>query len=110
MRLPNSERAVVDIAKLRDYCLDATHPRGRRKARAFAGALNLTAADAGDLRDAILASVQLADAVEAGADEYGRRFTADITVSRRGRSAGVRTAWIIRRGEDFPRLTSCYVV
>ena len=22
----------------------------------------------------------------------------------------LRTAWIVRRGEDFPRLTSCYVL
>ncbi len=110
MRLPNSERAVVDIAKLRDYCLDATHPRGRHKARAFGGALNLIAADAGDLRNAILASVQLAVAVETDADELGSRFTAVITVSRRGRSAGVRTAWIIRRGKDCPRLTNCCVL
>ncbi|WP_408629753.1 DUF6883 domain-containing protein [Acidithiobacillus ferriphilus] len=26
-----------------------------------------------------------------------------------GKSAVVRTGWIIRTGEDVPRLTSCYV-
>ncbi len=46
MRLPNAERAVVDIAKLRDYCLNFEHPRGRHKARVFAAALGLTTADA----------------------------------------------------------------
>jgi hypothetical protein len=25
-------------------------------------------------------------------------------------TAMVRTAWIVRKGEDFPRLTSCYVM
>ncbi len=43
MKLPNSDRAVVDIAKLRDYCLNPAHPRGRHKARVFAAALGLTA-------------------------------------------------------------------
>lgn len=36
MKLPNADRAVVGLAKLRDYCLSPTHPRGRHKARVFA--------------------------------------------------------------------------
>jgi hypothetical protein len=39
MKLPNGERAVVDIRKLRDYCLSAKHRRGRHKARVFEAAL-----------------------------------------------------------------------
>jgi len=27
-----------------------------------------------------------------------------------GERAVVRSSWIIRNGEDFPRLTSCYVL
>lgn len=33
MLVPNAERAVVDIRKLRDYCLDPTHDDGKHKAR-----------------------------------------------------------------------------
>ncbi len=33
MKLPNAENAVVEIAKLRDYCLSEDHLRGRHKAR-----------------------------------------------------------------------------
>ncbi len=29
MRMPGADKAVVDIAKLRDYCLNPLHPRGR---------------------------------------------------------------------------------
>jgi hypothetical protein len=36
VNLPHAELAVVDIAKLRDYCLNADHLRGRHKARVFA--------------------------------------------------------------------------
>src|SRR3990170_3214080 len=28
MEMPQAERAVVDVTKLHDYCLSATHPRG----------------------------------------------------------------------------------
>jgi hypothetical protein len=39
MKLPNGDQAVVDIAKLRDYCLNKDHLRGRHKARVFAAVL-----------------------------------------------------------------------
>ena len=35
MKLPSGARAVVDVAKLCDYCLSPDHPRGRHKARGF---------------------------------------------------------------------------
>jgi hypothetical protein len=46
MMLPNAERAIIDPAKLTDYCLSATHPVGRHKAAVFRSALGLTAPDA----------------------------------------------------------------
>ena len=45
---------VVEIAKLRDYCLSDTHPRGRHKARVFRSRLGLSADDAVWLRRALL--------------------------------------------------------
>ncbi len=50
MKLPNRDRAVVDLAKLRDYCLSEVHPRGKHKARVFRVALGLTTQDAEELR------------------------------------------------------------
>lgn len=32
MKLPNAENAFVDIEKLRGYCLNLSHPRGKHKA------------------------------------------------------------------------------
>jgi hypothetical protein len=46
MKLPNAERAFIDLAKLRDYSLCATHPEGKHKARVFAAALGIAATDA----------------------------------------------------------------
>jgi hypothetical protein len=55
MKLPNGERAIVDIRKLREYCLNAQHSRGRNKARVFA-AVGIREADAEELRKILLAA------------------------------------------------------
>jgi hypothetical protein len=39
MKLPNAERAFVDIEKLRGYCLNPYHIRGKNKARIFSSIL-----------------------------------------------------------------------
>lgn len=54
MKLPNPNRAMVDIVKLREYCLSRTHKRGRNRARVFEAALGLTANDAELLRDILM--------------------------------------------------------
>ncbi|MBI5825371.1 MAG: hypothetical protein HZB18_15190 [Chloroflexi bacterium] len=110
MRLTNAIRAVVDIEKLRDYCLSESHPRGKHKARVFATALGLTASDVLELRDAVLSAVQTEEAVAGERDEYGQRYIVDFSMRRHGNEAVVRSVWIVRQGEDMPRLTSCYVL
>ncbi len=54
MKLPNGENAFVDDRKLYDYCLNPDNPRGSNKARVFAAALGITAANAELLRDNLL--------------------------------------------------------
>lgn len=110
MRLPNAERAVVDIVKLRSYCLNSYHPEGRHKARVFMATLGLGSADAEELRDALLAAARTSEATVGEIDEYGQRFWVDFMMRRGGRETQVRSSWIIRRGEVHPRLTSCYVL
>ena len=107
--LPNASRAVVDIRKLRDYCLSHEHPRGRHKARVFAAKLGLAASDADELRALLMMGARVQPVVEMSRDQYGVRFLVDIPVVRGNRSAVIRSAWIVRIGEGFPRLTSCYV-
>ena len=109
MTLPNSEIAIVDLAKLRDYCLDPRHPRGRHKARVFESALGITQDESEHLQSLIQSGVTTAKTIQGASDEYGDRFTCDFDISYMGRSALIRTAWIIKCGEDFPRLTTCYI-
>jgi hypothetical protein len=110
MRLPNTERAVVDVRKLRDYCLNVEHPRGQHKARVFKSALGWTADQAKDVRRRLLEAVLHEDAGFLGADDYGQRYALDFAVQGAGGVVTVRSLWIVRHGEDFPRFTSCYVL
>jgi len=110
MRLPNADRAIFDIRKIEDYCLSASHPRGRHKARVFREALGLNPGDAGWLRDALLQAVRSSEAQQVSADDWGSYWRVDATVRRQGRSAMVRMVWIMRNGEDIPRFVTCWVL
>jgi len=110
VKLPNPERAVVDIAKLRDYCLNPRHPRGRHKARVFAAVLGIARDEVDILRQALLPAAFTTDATEGDKDDYGQRYVLDCEVAGPGGTATVRASWIVLTGEDFPRLTSCFVL
>jgi hypothetical protein len=110
MKLPNPESAVVDLAKLRDYCLSPEHPRGRHKARMFAAVLGFTAKDAEELQQALLSAAHRYEAFSMGEDDYGQRYAVDFPMNGPGGTAAIRSLWIVRRGESFPRLITCYVL
>ena len=110
LKLPNAEQAVVEMAKLEGYALNPQHPDGRHKARVFASALGLTAGDAPLLSEKLLEIIQTHDAVESDPISFGRRFVIDFEMQTAAGAATVRSAWIIRKDETFPRLTSCYVL
>ncbi len=110
MKLPNANRAFVDVGKLRDYSLSAEHEEGKHKARVFADALGLKSDDADWLRQKLLDVAKGEDCRMGRKSEYGQRYVIDFGLTRDGKTVRVRSAWIIRRGEDFPRLVTCYVI
>jgi len=110
MKVPNANRAIVDIRKLHDYSLDPTHRTGRHKARVFLAALGMTANDAEVLRDALLKAVREYEAELGLKDDYGQRYQVDFPLEWRGRQVIIRSAWIIEPDIPYPRLTSCYVL
>lgn len=108
MTLPHAENAVVDIRKLRDYCLNSEHDEGKHKARLFAGALNLTVDQAEDLQSALLAAAHTQEAKSGRCDAFGQRYTIDFAMAWRGNQAVIRSGWILEHDSDTPRLTTCY--
>ena len=107
MPIPNAQRAVVDIRKLRDYCLNPLHDEGQHKARMFATALGLTAEDAEDLRALLLQAVKTTDVQLGRRDAYGQRSTVDILLTWCDKQAMVRSEWMSEHDSDTPRLTTC---
>jgi hypothetical protein len=110
MKLPNAERALVDLRKLRDYCLNPEHPRGQHKARLFQSALGWTIDHAEEVRQTLLRSARSEEAVFLSRDDYGQRYAVDFSIQSDRGVATVRSLWMVRAGEDFPRLTTCYVL
>lgn len=110
MKLPNSDRAFVDIAKLRDYALDPIHSKGKHKARVFASALGLTRNDAEWLRDELLRVARESDCSLGQLTPHGQRYIQDFDVARGEKSCRIRSVWNIRPNEDFPRLITCFVI
>lgn len=108
MLIPNAENAVVDIRKLRDYCLNPEHDDGKHKARLFASILGMTSGNAEELRQILLEVVKTQSAQLGRQDEFGQRYTLDFTVEWQNRSATLRSGWIIEHGSEIPRLTTCY--
>lgn len=109
MRLPNGERTIVGLRKLRDYCLNPDSTRGRHKARVFATALGITTADAATLRTKLLEVARTGDAQTRELDLYGQRDTIDFALETAVGKATVRSGWIVLHGKPAPRLTTCSV-
>jgi Domain of unknown function (DUF6883) len=109
VKLPNGDRAFVDIRKLRDYCLNPDHPRGRDKARVFRAALGLTADDAPTLREILLRAAVSQDVTFTGEHEYGVRFVIEFEIEGAVGRAQIQSTWLVRHDEDFPRLITCFV-
>ncbi|MBK1706449.1 DUF6883 domain-containing protein [Halochromatium glycolicum] len=110
MRIPNGHRANLGT-KLEDYVLNPAHIEGRHKARVFGSALGITVANSRLLHKALEDAAASSDsAVHKGHNGFGNVYALQLTVATAHGTATVQSAWIIRDGEDFPRLTSCYVV
>lgn len=108
--LPAHSSATIDIEKLSGYCLSASHPRGRHKARVFAEALGIVRADAQWLRQAILDGLAGTDAVLQERNNYGQRWRVDVLLTRQNRGAVVRTIWIVEGNDGAPRFITCWVL
>jgi hypothetical protein len=110
MKLPKGDAAIIEIAKIEQYCLSLIHPRGRHKARVFQSVLGMTVIHAEELRGALAKAARDGDAAIGASDSYGIRYIIDFELERDGRTAIVRSCWIVRSGEFQPRFVTCFVL
>ena len=110
MKLPNGDRADLG-SKIEDYVLNPRHWEGRHKARVFESVLGITPANREVLREAILSAAENSEEAEPlGNNGHGEVYVLRFPLETpRGRGV-VLTVWIIRDGEDFPRLVTCYIL
>lgn len=110
MKLPNGEQADLGT-KIEDYSLNSLHREGQHKARVFASALGITHDNADLLRAAVLVAAAESHEVESrGNNGFGEVFVLRFPMKTDRGTAMLLTAWIIRQSEDFPRLTTCYIL
>jgi len=109
--LPNVERATIKREKLTNYALDPNNASGGSdKARVFQSALGFNQSNANQLLAQIRAKLPNTEAVVMNKTEYGQTFQVDMeVVGVNGKTAVVRTGWIIRNGTNHPDLTTIYV-
>ncbi|PSR19439.1 hypothetical protein C8255_02195 [filamentous cyanobacterium CCP3] len=109
MKLPNPEQAVIPTEKLEGYALNPNHSEGRHKAVVFRSALDLGQENAKELRKALRQALKNKDATPIKRNSYGQKYQIDFELIRNNKSATVRSIWIVKYTEDFPRLITCYI-
>ena len=110
MKLPNGPRALIDPRKVTGYSLDSEHDEGRHKAHLFEALLGIDQQNAEILLDAVEKAAATGEAIVGKFDKYGQRYVIEFAFTGPGGTATIRSAWIIRSEEDFPRLVTCYIL
>lgn len=109
MKLPNPDQALIPFEKLEGYSLNPNHSEGRHKAAVFQSALDIGLEEAEELRSALRQALITQDAVPLTRNPYGQKYQIDFDMTRPNKQATIRSIWIVRDGEDFPRLVTCYI-
>jgi hypothetical protein len=108
MNLPDSDRAVIEDAKLTAYLLNPTHDEGGPKAHFFL-AHGYRRDQPGTLRAALLAHGRVHPVVGTRLTPHGMRYTiSGPLLMPDGQTRVVRTVWQVDIGTDFPRLITAH--
>ena len=105
MKLP-ADVAVISPEKLRGYILSPTHPDGRSKA-AYLGHCGYLQTDWRRLEHDLRAQHLILDAAPGRPSLYGAKYEiVGVLVGPNGATSRIRTVWIVRHGEAFPRFVT----
>ena len=108
MQLPNADAAVVSRDKIVGYLLNSQHPDSAGKA-AFFSAMGFHVDSWRQLADALIKLVTVAPVALRVDSPHGSKYIVDGAIDTpSGRSASVRTVWIVDHGNHAPRLVTAY--
>jgi hypothetical protein len=106
--LPRASEAIVDARKVHDYLLSESHPLGKFKA-AFFGWLGYSRDEWELLAIDLRAQAVRFDATPTEERAFGRKYEVRGTIiGPSGRSARLVSIWIVRTGENTPRLVTAF--
>lgn len=99
---------MIDPAKIQEYLLSIEHPLGQFKARFFAG-LGFTPDRWGELQTALIQFVEANEVRASSATAFGHKYIVDGSIQGpNGRTATIRTVWVLLRGDVMPRFVTAY--
>jgi hypothetical protein len=91
--------------------LNPRHRSGRHKARVFESALGITRQNQDILAKALHeAAGNSENAISTGDQGFGATFIIRFPLTTDKGAATVLSGWILRHGEDFPRLVTCFII
>ena len=105
--MPGADAVLVPVAKITDYLLSRTHPRGSMKAVWFE-ALGFAAERPDELVRALSDHARY-DVTESERTRYGMKYcVAGDIVGPGGSRSRLRSVWIVLDGEETPKLVTAY--
>jgi len=108
LKLPDSEKAVIDSEKLRDYLLSPAHPVGRFKA-VFFSSMGYTQENWRDFEADLREQYLTKETVLREETSHGRKYEIRGTIiGSAGKTGDVLSIWIILAGEKVPRSVTAY--
>jgi hypothetical protein len=110
MKLPQGDQVKRQqiIDKLITYALNEDHKDGKHKARLFKSKLGITVENKEILVKALIQVAKKNDCIFSQNSQYGQKYVIDFYLITGERTEKIRSAWIIRYEEDYPRLTTVY--
>jgi hypothetical protein len=110
MLLPNANKAIIKEEKITEYVLNFDHFEGKNKARVFSSVLGLKKENADYLINAIRAAILINDAVKQSESAFGIKYSVEFDLIFKKKIARVRTGWLIEKGNNIPRLITCFIL
>jgi hypothetical protein len=108
VKLPNAAHAIIPSDKLSDDLLSKSHLIGRRKARFFLS-IGFGEEEVDELKDALMYVAKNGEVKSAITTAFGVKYLVEgVILGPSGRSAAIRTVWIVETGQDRPRLVTVY--
>lgn len=107
-KLPNSDKAVIESGKLKDYLLSLSHPIGMGKAKFFMQ-FGFTPENLHDLEEALRDHGLTRTVLKQEPSKYGVKYTLQCSIRTPDeRNPCILSVWIVEFGKKAPRLITAY--